>query len=132
MTQFSHACNTLGIDIKTSSVPQFKPRIKRSFQTLQGRLPQEFRLAGVSTLDEANAFLKSYISKFNQQFAITDNITSAFSPSPTLEQSPSPTLEQIDNTLVTFAKRTVDCGNAIRIDNKYFATFDDKAKQVLF
>ena len=123
MTQFSHACNTLGIDIKTSSVPQFKPRIKRSFQTLQGRLPQEFRLAGVSTLDEANAFLKSYISKFNQQFAITDNITSAFSP--------SPTSEQIDNTLVTFAKRTVDCGNAIRIDNKYFATFDDKAKQVL-
>lgn len=36
------------------------------------------RLAIVNTLDEANAFPNSYISKFNQQFAIMDGMPSCF------------------------------------------------------
>ena len=52
-TQFAHACSTLGIDLQASSVPEFKPRVERSFQTLQGRLPQEMRLADVTTLEQA-------------------------------------------------------------------------------
>lgn len=40
-TQFAYACKTLGIEIKTSSVPQKKGRIERFNQTFQNRLPQE-------------------------------------------------------------------------------------------
>lgn len=74
-TQYSYACSQLGIAIETSSTPEFKPRVERLFQTLQARLPIELRLAGITTIDEANAFLSTYIEKFNQQFALCINNT---------------------------------------------------------
>ena len=120
-TQFSHACHTLGIELEARSVPEFKPRIERSFGTLQWRLPQEMRLAGVSTLDEANEFLNSYISKFNQQFAIMDGIPSCFDI--------QPSKEQIDQTLVTFAKRTVSNGHDIAINCNRYALYDSQNQQ---
>lgn len=72
-TQFAYACKQLGIQLETSSVPEFKPRIERVFQTLQQRLPQELRLANITTIEEANKFLKEYIKKFNKQFALCIN-----------------------------------------------------------
>ena len=120
-TQFSHACHTLGIELEAKSIPEFKPRIERSFQTLQGRLIQEMRLAGVSTLDDANAFLNSYISKFNQQFAIMDSIPSCFDI--------QPSKEQIDQTLVTFAKRTISKGHDVMINHNRYALYDENNQQ---
>ena len=32
-TQFAYACNQLGTSIECSSVPEFKPRIERLFET---------------------------------------------------------------------------------------------------
>src|SRR5659263_236058 len=69
-TQFSYACSQLGIDIKTSSVPQAKGRVERYFQTLQSRLTLELKLAGIDTIDQANIFLNSYIKEYNDRFAI--------------------------------------------------------------
>jgi hypothetical protein len=44
-------------------------RSERSFGTWQGRLPQELRLAGITSAEGANAFLrKSYIEEFNRKF----------------------------------------------------------------
>src|SRR5947209_4915924 len=43
---------------------------KRTFGTWQNRLPQELRLAGISTLEQANAFLHDrYMAEFNRKFA---------------------------------------------------------------
>ncbi|MBV4420629.1 ISNCY family transposase, partial [Clostridium tyrobutyricum] len=50
-TQFGYACKHLGIEIKTSSIPQAKGRVERMFQTLQSRLPVELRLAGINSLE---------------------------------------------------------------------------------
>jgi len=72
-TQFGYACKQLGIDIKTSSIAQAKGHVERMFQTLQSRLPIVLRLAGVSTIAQANEFLNSYIKKFNAQFALPIN-----------------------------------------------------------
>lgn len=45
--------------------------MERSYSTWQGRLPQELRLAGIGSLEEANCFLREcYIEKFNQNFAV--------------------------------------------------------------
>ncbi|MGN1156174.1 MAG: hypothetical protein ACI4TK_08355 [Agathobacter sp.] len=60
-TQFSYACKQLGVNIKTTSIPQAKGRVERAFQTLQQRLPIALRLAGITKLSEANVFLNSYI-----------------------------------------------------------------------
>jgi hypothetical protein len=61
----------LGVQMIPAYSPQARGRSERSFGTWQGRLPQELRLAGITTVDEANAFLRErYIGAFNQQFSV--------------------------------------------------------------
>jgi len=51
--------------------PQARGRSERSFGTWQGRLPQELRLRGIRTMEQANDFLeKEYVAEFNQQFQV--------------------------------------------------------------
>ena len=51
--------------------PQARGRSERNFGTWQGRLPQELRLAGITTLEAANAFLREhYIAEFNRRFQV--------------------------------------------------------------
>ena len=57
------------IQHKKARTPQAKGRIERLWGTLQERLLLEMRLAGVSTLEEANAFLPAYIERHNARFA---------------------------------------------------------------
>lgn len=70
MTQFQRAMNQLGVKPINANSPEAKGRVERVFQTLQDRLVKEMRLANISTIEEANKFLKKYIPKFNKQFAV--------------------------------------------------------------
>jgi hypothetical protein len=70
-TQVGRAMKELGVQMIAAYSPQARGRSERSFGTWQGRLPQELRLAGVTTIEGANQFLREqYIARFNQQFAI--------------------------------------------------------------
>lgn len=68
-TNMERALSELGIVCLQASSPQAKGRVERLFRTLQDRLVGEMRLHGVSSITEANLFLKGYIPKFNKQFA---------------------------------------------------------------
>jgi len=70
MTQFQRAMNQIGVNPINAHSPEAKGRVERIFQTLQDRLVKEMRLAGISTTEEANEFLKKYIPKFNKQFSV--------------------------------------------------------------
>ena len=71
MTQFQRMMKTLGIELITAHSPEAKGRIERLFATLQDRLVKELRLANISTIPEANRFLKDvFIPKFNAQFGV--------------------------------------------------------------
>jgi len=112
-TQFSYACKQLGIDIRTSSVPQAKGRVERMFGTLQSRLPIELRLAGVSSIEEANEFLNTYIKKFNTQFALPiDCIKSVFEA--------QPDSNTINQTLAILSSRKIDNGSCLKYDKNYY------------
>ena len=112
-TQYAYACKQLGIHIETSSVPEFKPRVERLFETLQQRLPQELRLAQISTIDEANKFLSTYIKQFNDKFALhINNNKSVF------ENQPSN--EKINLILAILCKRVVDSGHSIKYNKHYY------------
>ena len=51
--------------------PQARGRSERRFGTWQGRLPQELRLAGIRTVEEANRFLwEHYIPEMNRKFRV--------------------------------------------------------------
>ena len=71
LTPVGRAMKELGVQMIPAYSPQARGRSERSFGTWQGRLPQELRLAGMVTLDGANAFLRErYIAAFNQKFAM--------------------------------------------------------------
>jgi len=70
-TQFGRALKELGIQMIPAYSPQARGRSERSFGTWQGRLPQELRLASITTLEQANQFLRQrYIAEFNQKFTV--------------------------------------------------------------
>ncbi len=69
-TQFGRAMEELGIKIITAHSPQAKGRVERLWGTLQSRLVTELRLARISTLPAANAFLADYLARFNQRFSV--------------------------------------------------------------
>lgn len=124
-TQFAYACKQLGVELESTSIPQAKGRVERLNQTLQSRLPVELRLAGVTTIDEANEFLNSYIKKFNAKFALPVNSTRSV-----FETQPSD--EKINLILAVLTERTVDCGHCIRFENHYYRMLDSRGLQVHF
>ena len=68
-TQVGRAMKELGVQMIAAYSPQARGRSERSFGTWQGRLPQELRLAGISTPEAANRFLRErYIGEFNAKF----------------------------------------------------------------
>jgi transposase len=70
LTQVGRALKELQIQMIPAYSPQARGRSERSFGTWQGRLPQELRLAGITTPEAANLFLRErYIQEFNASFA---------------------------------------------------------------
>ena len=69
-TQFSRALRELGIGLVHANTPQAKGRVERMNATLQDRLVKELRLRGISTIEQANAFLLEFIEDFNKRFAV--------------------------------------------------------------
>ena len=69
MTQFGRALSELNIEILCANTSQAKGRVERAHHTLQDRLVKELRLAGISTIEAANAFLPSFVANYNGRFA---------------------------------------------------------------
>src|SRR5690242_10079111 len=71
LTQVGRAMKELGVQMIAAYSPQARGRSERSFGTWQGRLPQELRLAGITTVEGANTFLRErYIEEFNGKFKV--------------------------------------------------------------
>jgi Helix-turn-helix domain len=84
LTQVGRALEQLGVEHIGAYSPQARGRSERAFQTLQNRLPKEFKLAGAASIDEANAFLRDiYLPAHNARFAVPPaQPGSAFTPIP--------------------------------------------------
>ena len=71
LTQVGRAMRELGIQMIPAYSPQARGRSERNFGTWQGRLPQELRVVGITTVEAANEFLRNrYRDEFNRQFAV--------------------------------------------------------------
>jgi transposase len=71
LTQVGRALRELGIQLIPAYSPQARGRSERGFGTWQGRLPQELRLRGLTTIAAANEFLREqYLAEFNQRFTV--------------------------------------------------------------
>lgn len=70
ITQFGRAIKELEIQMIFANSPQAKGRIERSNRTLQDRLVKELRLNKIWTIEEANAYLPTFIEEYNRRFAV--------------------------------------------------------------
>jgi len=112
-TQFGRAMSELGVTLIPARSPQAKGRVERLWETLQSRLPVEFAIARISTIDQANAFLESYIDAFNEHFSVAPvDAEPAFR---TLSSN-----IDIDTVLCVKMKRVIDSGSAFSFYNRHF------------
>ena len=71
LTQVGRALAQLGIEHIPAYSPQARGRCERAFRTLQDRLPKELALAGIDSVEAANAFLRDrYLPIHNARFAV--------------------------------------------------------------
>ncbi len=80
--QVSRALKTLGIRQILARSPEARGRSERAFGTIQGRLPQELRVAGITNYPDANKYLERiFVRDFNKRFTVKPTDTgSAFVP----------------------------------------------------
>lgn len=69
LTQFGRAMKEMGIEMIKAYSPQAKGRIERLWRTFQDRLVVEMRMAKISSLKEANLFLKTFLPIYNKRFS---------------------------------------------------------------
>lgn len=74
LTNFGRSLSEIGIELICANSPQAKGRVERGFGVLQDRLIKEMRLAGICTMEEANAFLPSFLEAYNHQFGVAPAI----------------------------------------------------------
>src|SRR5208282_5387394 len=110
-TQVNRALQQLGIELIAAYSPEARGRSERMFGTLQGRLPQELRLAGITTMDAANRFLQTrFIAEHNRRFrAAPAEPQSAFIPY---------TGRDLADILCIQEERTVGNDNTVRYLNR--------------
>lgn len=80
--QVSRALKKLGIRQILARSPEARGRSERAFGTIQGRLPQELRVAGVTDYAAANKYLERvFVRDFNKRFTVKPTESgSAFVP----------------------------------------------------
>ena len=105
-TQVRRALQQLGIELIAAYSPEARGRSERMFGTLQKRLPQELRLAGISGIEGANRFLREvYLPQHNARFQVTPEAQgSAFVPF----------AGALDDILCVHAERVVGNDNTVR------------------
>ena len=108
-TQVGQALRELGIEAIFALSPQAKGRVERLFNTLQDRLVQELRVAGITTPEQGNVFLNGgFKADFNARFA-----------KPARESQPAwrplPKGLDVDRVCSFRYQATVDNDNAVRL-----------------
>jgi transposase len=109
-TQVGRALARLGIELIPAYSPEARGRSERMFDTLQKRLPQELRLAGIATMEAANRFLEDvYLPRHNARFArAAEEAGSAFVPF----------TGNLDDVLCVQEERQVGNDNTVRYKNR--------------
>lgn len=80
-TQIARALRELGIVWIPAHSPQAKGRVERQFLTAQDRLVKGMRVAGVHTMEEANAYLENeYLPWWNQALTVAVHAADAHRP----------------------------------------------------
>ncbi len=117
-TQWGRALRELGVTQIFAHSPEAKGRVERANGTFQDRLVSELRLAGASTLAEANDVLNDFLPRFDARFAVpASQAGSAY-------RMPDPGLE-IGGVLCHKEQRRVAKDNTVQYHGRTLQLFPD-------
>lgn len=117
ITQFGRIVEELGITMFPANSPQAKGRVERLWETLQSRLVTEFRINKITTIEQANSFLFTYIDIYNSKFAVKPlNKKSMFLK--------LPKSYNLDELLCVKFERTIDNAGVFSLNNSKFQILD--------
>ncbi len=123
ISQFGRALQELGVRKLHAHSPQAKGRIERLFNTFQDRVVKEMRLKGVSTIDEANEFLVSYLPVYNRRFSVEPKEKEDLHRTANVD---------LDTILCIKTERTLKNDHTIQLDGKLYQIEDGiRAKRVM-
>jgi transposase len=110
-TQIQRALGQLGITLIGAHSPQARGRMERFWATWQGRLPQELRLAGIRTVEAANAFLvQTWVPFHNRTWTVAPaELGTAFVPY---------VGEQLDRIFAVQHTRVVGNDNCVQFERR--------------
>jgi transposase len=123
-TQLGGIMDALGVHMHPAHTPQAKGRIERLWETLQSRLPIEFRRRGIRTMEAANRYLPAFIKEYNKQFAVRPAKNwAAFIP--LYDKT------QLDRLLAAKAERVCDGNGVFSFHNyKFLAPGECRGKKI--
>jgi len=126
LTQYGRIMKDLGVDMFPAYSPQAKGRIERFWQTIQSRLPVEFKIRGIKTIEQANSFLPDYIKRFSKRFAVQP-----VNPEPKFVKLTLADINKLDEMLAVKIKRKTDNSGVASLFGYKFMIRDCIKKDIL-
>jgi len=112
LIQFRYSCIQLQIKLQTTSVATYKAMIERGNGTFGRRLPQEMRIRGIRTIDEANRYLSDFVASMNAKF-------SRPYPGCNVFRAP-PDVATLNNAIGNVTRRIFDKAACIRYEKEFY------------
>lgn len=119
ITQFGRAMKELGVELIYAHSAPAKGRVERAFETLQDRLVLEMRLQNICTIEEGNAYIRTYLAKHNPKYSVA-------SRSPHNAHLPLKTNRPLKYILCSKHKRIVSKNLEVNYGNKIYQIVVDK------
>lgn len=123
VTQLQRALDELDIELICANSPQAKGRVERANRTMQDRLVKALRLTNISTIEQANIFLTTFIEQHNARFAVEP-----ISPHDTHRSIAG---LDIDTILCRREERVVTKNLMFQLDDAYYALIDSYSRRCL-
>ena len=117
-TQFFSILESLNINLIAAGSSQAKGRIERLWGTLQDRLVTEFRLNNITTIEQANIFLKNYVKIYAKKFGVAPQKKDT-------KFIPVPKDVNLNTLLTTKFTRCIDNSGCFSFYNKKFQVIAD-------
>ena len=114
-TQFGIICETLGIELVTTSVAVGKPNVERANKTFKDRLIAELEYEGINDIDKANEYLNNvFIPYMNKKFSYEINLKTS------KMRSNNYTEEELNLIISEKYNRIIDNASSVKYNNKYY------------
>lgn len=123
-TQFGRAMEELEIKLICANSPQAKGRVERRNRDFQNRLIKAMRIAKICDIEAANAFLPSFLHKFNQKFAKTPK-------QPHNAHRPLLTTHNLDRIFCLKEKRRLSKNLTLQYNNVTYQVLADRREYML-